>query len=97
MRINVILKGDRTVSLFKQDQEVKRGSTFSRTGTSAIVKESAAFYTQVCLHFDNVPSRWKISNNEICNTIQSSSSAPSSLVGGSASSGGGGTGEFNEI
>lgn len=50
------------------------------------------------MHFDEVPSRWKIDGNEICNAIQSSSSAPSSRGGGGGGgSSGGGSGEFNEI
>ena len=66
----------------------------------AIVKESSALYNQVCLHFDEVPYRWKISGHEICNTIQQSGGAPTGLGGGgggSAAPAGGGSGEFNEI
>ena len=103
MNINVVLKGDRTATLFKQDQKVKRGSTFGRTGTNAIAKASTAFYNEVCLTFDNVPLRWKTSNNEICNTIQQSAGTPTLIeasAGTTPSSGGGtggGAGEFNDF
>ena len=79
MNINVILKGDRTATVFKQDQTVKRGSSFGRTGRNAIVQDSKAFFNEVCLTFDKVPFRWKVSNNEICNTIVESSGAPTTV------------------
>ena len=102
MNFNVVLKGERTVTLFKQDQKVKRGSSFGRTGRNAIAKSSTAYYSQVCLKFDNTPSRWKISDNEICNSIVQSSGVPTSVTSTSTTattSGGGGAaeGEFNEI
>ena len=103
MNINVVLKGERTVNLFRQDQSVKRGSSFGRTGRNAIAKSSTSFYNEICLTFDKVPFRWKVSNNEICNTIVGSSGAATTISASTAtsttSSGGtgGGDGEFNEI
>ncbi len=79
MNINVILKGERTATVFKQEQKVKRGSSFGRTGRSAIVQDSTTFFNEVCLTFDKVPFRWKVSNNEICNVIVESSGAPTPI------------------
>lgn len=86
MHVNVVLKGDSTANVFKQDIEIKRGSQIKRSGTSAIVKDSRNFYSEVCLTFDEVPLRWKISGDELCNTIVESGSEPSALGGSSPSS-----------
>ena len=99
MNINVVLKGERTATLFRQDQKVKRGSTFGRTGRNAIAKSSTAFYNEVCLTFDQIPLRWKLDNKELCNTIQQSAGAPT-LIGTSTTSTPGGTdggGDTNNI
>ncbi|MBI2656135.1 hypothetical protein HYX03_00160 [Candidatus Woesearchaeota archaeon] len=80
MRINVVLKGERTAKVFRQNKIIKRGASFGRVGTSAIVKSSTAFYSQVCLTFDNIPFRWKLDNKELCNTIVVSSGAPAPLA-----------------
>ncbi|MEK6808736.1 MAG: hypothetical protein AABY14_03555, partial [Nanoarchaeota archaeon] len=97
MNINIILRGEKTVTIFKQEQRVKRGSSFGRTGRNAIAQDSTAFYNEICLTFDQVPFRWKVSNNEICNTIVESSGAPTSVstatATSTASSGGSGTAE----
>ncbi len=69
MNFNVVLRGERTVNVFKQDQKVERGSSFSRTGRSAIVQESTTLFTQVCILFDEIPLRWKLDNKELCNSI----------------------------
>lgn len=89
MNINVVLIGGKEVipsgdgskiqapskvRVFKQEQEVKRGSTFGKTGKNAIVQDSPALYNQVCLTFDEIPLRWKLDNNALCNTIQEVSS-----------------------
>ena len=103
MHVNVVLKGERTVAVFKQDQKVERGSTFGRIGRNAIAKSSTAFYNEICLTFDQVPFRWKISNNEICNTIVESSGAPTAVSSGGATTtttsggGGGAEGELNDF
>ena len=94
MNINVVLKGQRTATVFVQDQKVKRGSSFGRVGSNAIVQDSNFLYTEVCITFDQIPLRWKLDNNELCNTIQESSSTPTSISqsqGGGATSGGGGS------
>lgn len=73
MNINVVLKGEKEAKVFTSDQKVERGSVFSKTGTNAIVQDSTTLYTEVCLTFDQIPLRWKISDNEICNEIVQSS------------------------
>ncbi len=80
MGINVVLKGQRTAKVFRQNKIIKRGASFGRVGISAIVKSSTAFYGQVCLTFDNIPLRWKLDNKELCNTIVVSSGAPAPLA-----------------
>lgn len=97
MNVNVILKGEQTIPVFRQDQEVKRGSTLGRTGRNAIVKSSAALYNEICLTFDKTPLRWKISGKEICNTIQVSSGAPTPLGTQTTSTTQGTTGSSSEI
>ncbi len=92
MNINVILKGERTATVFKQEQKVKRGSSFGRTGRNAIVQDSKAFFNEVCLTFDKVPFRWKVSNNEICNVIVESSGAATSVSTTATTTAGGGGG-----
>ncbi|MBI2542351.1 hypothetical protein HYV80_06595 [Candidatus Woesearchaeota archaeon] len=100
MNINVVLRGERTVTLFRQDQEVKRGSSFGRIGRSAIVQDSPAFYNEICLTFDQTPLRWKTRNGEVCNTIVESSGAPTSVSSSASSSGSGSgaaQGEINDF
>ena len=80
MRINVVLKGERNAKVFRQAKIIKRGSSFGRVGSTAIVKTSKAFYSQVCLTFDNIPFRWKLDNKELCNKIVESSGAPTPLT-----------------
>ncbi len=80
MNINVILKREKTVNVFKKEQKVKRGSTFGRTGSNAIVQDSSTFFNQVCLKFDKIPFRWKISDKEICNAIVESSTTPTTIT-----------------
>jgi len=100
MNINVLLKGQRTVSLFRHPQTIKRGSTFGKVGINAIARRSKIFYNEICLTFDNTPLRWKVTGNQICNTIQESSGEPTT-VANPAPSIPGGTGEeddtFNDI
>ncbi|MBI2652487.1 hypothetical protein HYX00_03385, partial [Candidatus Woesearchaeota archaeon] len=94
MNVNVVLKGERTANVFRQAQKVERGSAFGRIGRNAIVQESPALYTQICMTFDNVPLRWKLDNKEICNTILESSGAPTTITTPTATtttSGGGAT------
>ncbi len=102
MHINVVLKGQRTVTVFKQDQVVKRGSTFGKLGSSAIVKFSPNLFSEVCLTFDKIPLRWKISGNELCNTIVEASGSPTQLQKSqqnakSATSTGAKEGELNDF
>ncbi|MBI2660460.1 transglycosylase SLT domain-containing protein [Candidatus Woesearchaeota archaeon] len=101
MNVNVVLRGERTVAIFKQDQTVKRGSSFGRIGRNAIAQDSTAFYNEICLTFDKTPLRWKTSNGEICNTIVESSGAPSTVATSTtatASSGGGAAeGDVNDF
>lgn len=73
MNINIILKGESTATVFKQEQKVKRGDQFGKVGREAIVQDSTIFYNEVCLTFDEFPLRWKLENNELCNIIQESS------------------------
>jgi len=77
MNVNVILRGQRTVNLFSQSQNVKRGASFGLSGKNAIVQESANLYSEICMTFDKIPFKWKLSDNELCNTIQESSGQPS--------------------
>ncbi|MBS3104881.1 hypothetical protein J4234_01345 [Candidatus Woesearchaeota archaeon] len=100
MNVNVFLRGERTATVFKQDQTVKRGSSFGKIGRNAIVKYSTTLYTEVCLTFDQIPLRWKLDNGELCNTIVTAGGAatPVASSGASApSAGSSGTGEFNDF
>lgn len=79
MRINVMLIGERSIDVFKQDQAVKRGTSFGKSGKNAIVKYSGTFYSQVCIRFDKVPEKWKIKDKLLCNVIQESSEEPTTI------------------
>jgi len=76
MNINVLIKGQQTIKLFKKDQKVKRGSIFGKTGRNAIVQESGTLFDKVCITFDQIPFRWKLDNKELCNKIQESTGIP---------------------
>ncbi|MBI2101699.1 hypothetical protein HYT53_03725 [Candidatus Woesearchaeota archaeon] len=101
MNVNVLLKGERRVNVFKSDVEIKRGSTFGRMGRNAIVQESAFLYTQVCIVFDEIPLRWKLEDKELCNTIVESSGEPTPISGTTAtattSTGTGGSSDINDF
>ena len=89
------------VNIFKQDQKVERGSSFSRTGRSAIVQESTALYSQVCIVFDEIPLRWKLDNKELCNSIVKAGGEATSVGGTTTTtaptSGGDATGDINDF
>ena len=100
ININVVLKGQRTANVFKQEQKVKRGSSFGRTGRNAIVQDSNVLYTEVCLTFDRIPLRWKLDNGELCNTIQESSGEATTVAittNTTTAGGGGATGDINDF
>ncbi|MBI2654003.1 hypothetical protein HYX02_04285 [Candidatus Woesearchaeota archaeon] len=79
MNVNVLLKGDRVVKVFKQEQNIKRGSVLRKSGRDAIVQESKALFSEVCLTFDKKPERWKLGGNELCNKVVESSGEPADL------------------
>ena len=79
MNINVLIKGQQTVKIFKKDQTVKRGTIFSKTGKNAIVKESSNIFNQVCITFDEIPLRWKLNDKQLCNKIQESAGTPTTI------------------
>jgi hypothetical protein len=87
MFINAIIRDGKSVTLFKRDINVTRGSSFGRAGTGergAIVRESSVLYKEVCLTFDKIPLKWKIDKKEggkfiLCNKIQESSGEPTRL------------------
>ena len=64
------------VDIFKNDINIKRGSTFGKAGKNAIVKESKTLYNQICIRFDKIPLKWKIKDKELCNIIQESTGEP---------------------
>ncbi|MBI3034928.1 hypothetical protein HYY71_01265 [Candidatus Woesearchaeota archaeon] len=100
MKFNVVLKGERTANVFRQEQEVKRGSSFGRTGRNAIVQDSRAFFNEICMTFDETPLRWKVDDNKICNTIQESSSAATTVsvpASSAASTGASAQGDINDF
>ncbi|GEM_PF-2604318 len=98
MKINVILLGQRSVTLFKQDQVIKRGSSFGKSGKDAIVKASNTLYSQVCIRFDKIPAKWKIKDKELCNNIQASSEEPAIIkTASSTSSAKPSAGDMNDI
>ncbi len=76
MNIKVILKGDRNANVFSKPVKIKRGSSFGKSGSNAIVQDSKALYRRICIKFDEVPSRWKLDDNELCNSIQETSTEP---------------------
>ena len=87
----------KSVRLFKFDQNVTRGSSFSRIGKSAIVQESFFLYDKICLKFDKIPSRWKLDDNELCNKIQESSGEARTLASLRTETAGGSGGRSDEI
>ena len=88
----------KSVKLFKFDQNVTRGSSFSRIGKSAIMKESFFLYDKICIKFDKIPSRWKLDDNELCNKIQESAGEATTLASLKAETAGGGrSDEINDI
>jgi hypothetical protein len=78
MRFNIILKGEREAKLYKTDIELEKGEDFGAIKQSAIVQYSNFLYDQVCIEFDEVPSRWTLDDDELCNTI-SEASGPTSV------------------
>ncbi|MBI2650350.1 hypothetical protein HYX04_03475 [Candidatus Woesearchaeota archaeon] len=100
MNINVVLKGERTANVFRQEQKVKRGSSFGRVGSNAIVQDSKISYNEVCLAFDKLPLRWKLDNKELCNAIVESAGAATTIAATTATTAaGGGTaaGDVNDF
>lgn len=100
LRFNMIVRGDRQVNIFSQPQSITPGGRFKRVGTSSIVGYSTHSYYQVCLQFETVPARWRMSGNELCSTIKISAGAPSLVTAvppPGASSGGGGGVEMNSF
>ncbi len=97
MKINLVIKGDKTVKIFKKDIEIKRGSSFGRTGRGAIVQSSKSLFSQICITFDQLPLRWKLDNNELCNTIVQSSGVPTPIGSSTASTSTAGTDSTGEI
>ncbi|MBI2208224.1 hypothetical protein HYU50_01910 [Candidatus Woesearchaeota archaeon] len=69
MRFNIVLRGERTAKLFRNNIEVKKGNQFGHLGRNAIVQYSDFFYSTACIEFENAPSSWTLDNNELCNTI----------------------------
>ena len=104
MEFTVQLRGEKTIDLFKGKQSIKRGDRFKKVGSSSIVKQSTTYYSQICILFDEAPYKWRISGNELCNTIvlnaggasgfASSPSASTSSAGSSSSTS---SGETNDI
>ena len=82
-------------------QKVERGSTFSRTGRNAIVQDSNAIFTQVCIRFNEIPLRWKLDDNELCNSIVEAAGEAAPLGATTTttapSSGGDTTGDINDF
>ncbi len=93
---NIRIQSNGGVRVFKNDQNVTRGSSFGRIGKSAIVKESRFLYDKICITFDKIPSRWKLDDNELCNKIQESSGEAATLASLNAATAGGG-GRSDEI
>ncbi|MBI2654971.1 hypothetical protein HYX06_00920 [Candidatus Woesearchaeota archaeon] len=81
MTINALIKREdgSSIKLFKKDIRIPRGSSFGRMGSNAIVKETKGEYAKICITFDKIPLKWKIKNNELCNTIQAASGEPTTL------------------
>ena len=38
------------------------------------------FYDRICIRFDQVPNKWTLKNNELCNLIKKPRNHPSSIV-----------------
>jgi len=68
-----------SVDLFKNDIAIPRGQSYGKAGKDAVVQDSKVLYSQICIRFDKVPLKWKISNKELCNTIQESTEEPTKL------------------
>ncbi len=91
MKVNVIIKGHdappsteaaqitKEVKLFKRDIEIPRGTAFGKMGATAIVKETKNYYSRICLKFSEIPSTWKVDDNEICNVIVESAGEPTTI------------------
>ncbi len=97
MNINIVLKGQKTARVFKNNIKIERGDTFGRVGSSAIVQDSNFLYREVCITFDKVPFKWSIDGNELCNSIIEGSGEPTPLSGKPSSSGTGSTSPGNDI
>jgi tetratricopeptide (TPR) repeat protein len=69
MRFNVVLKGERTVPLFREKIEIEKGDRSSFTGKNAIVQFSSFKYDTICMEFDDVPYSWSLDDDELCNKI----------------------------
>ena len=71
------------VSLYKGANDgaktVKRGDSWKKAGTEAVVAYSITKYDQVCFEFDHFPSTWRLRENRLCNKIQLSTEEPSAL------------------
>ncbi|HLC49815.1 MAG TPA: hypothetical protein VJI97_00120 [Candidatus Nanoarchaeia archaeon] len=79
MHINVIVKGDREAKLYRNNVEVKRGDTFGKAGTKAIVKQTKYKYDKICIDFDQIPAKWHIENKQLCNNVVEEQGTPLSL------------------
>jgi hypothetical protein len=84
---NVELRGEKTAQLFSSKKEVKRGEQFKKLGKNAIVQDSNTKYTTICLVFDEVPYRWRLSGKELCAPIPEGAGTPTSVATSTATSG----------
>jgi len=91
MTINVLIvpqgkQPNQGIKLFKKDISIKRGSSFGRAGSQAIVKSTKNVYDKVCLTFDKIPIKWKLKEENkisgrwaLCNTIVQSTGEPTTI------------------
>ncbi|MBI2559092.1 hypothetical protein HYW20_07260 [Candidatus Woesearchaeota archaeon] len=97
MSINIVLKGQNTARVFRNNIKIERGDTFGRVGSSAIVQDSNFLYSKVCITFDKVPFKWSIDGNELCNKIIEGSGEAIPISAKTSGTGGGGSSPGNDI
>lgn len=87
-----------SATLFKENQNVGRGSSFTKSGSSSVIRESTVKYTKICLVFDQIPEKWKLDGKKLCNSIDQPPDGPLEIqVQGAAAGQVNTRAELNEI
>ena len=81
MKVRVQLRKEdgSLIDVYSAPKTVKRGESWKKSGTEAVVKYSSTVYNQICFEFDHYPSTWTLRDNRLCNRIKLSTEEPSAL------------------